>query len=271
VELHKTVLEVFAPIIMLAGRPRKADPFALYELARHVYGELKTLQDGLGSRIILDRPELERLMKKVEEFSQLSAKALTRLEALVDHDIRLGFIAPNERDRELNQIRESIEFNRRFAGSEHATDLSQKLVRIPGEPEVLDKLLNAKRPDQIKKICADAFATYVEETMPGEVVEARRPNWPISQFSRLPECLSQYAAEFIGAKNDPRFPKSGRPTSRQKQMWFLSRALAGAVHGLSTRTSINLIGSVRPDEISVLTKISKRSRKPKKAKGDHAQ
>jgi hypothetical protein len=255
---------------MPAGRPQKIDSFTLYELARHFYGELKTLQDGLGSRIVLDRPKLERLMKRVEVASQLGAEALTRFEELVDQDIRRGFIAPNERDRQLNQIRESIEFNRRFAGSEHAADLSQKLVPIPGEPEVLDKLLNAKRPDQIKKICADAFATYVEETMPGEVVEVRRPNWPISQFSRLPDCLSQYATEFIDAKNDPRFPKSGRPTSRQKQMWFLSRALAGAIHGLSTRTSINLIGSVRPDEISVLTKISKRTRKPKKAKGDHA-
>ncbi|MBB5338397.1 hypothetical protein [Tunturiibacter gelidoferens] len=250
---------------MPAGRPQKIDSFTLYELARHFYGELKTLQDGLGWRIFLDRQKHEQLIREVEETSQLTAEALSRLERLLDLDIQRGFIPVSERSRFLDDMKKNIEFERRLRGLTGASGLSQKYSRIPGDPKIIDKLLNAKRPDQVRKICADAFAIYPEEAMPGEIVEVRRPNWPISQFSRLPDCLSQYASEFIDAKNDPRFPKSGRPTSRQKQMWFLSRALAGAVHGLSTRTSINLIGSVRPDEISVLTKISKRTRKPKES------
>jgi hypothetical protein len=50
---------------------------------------------------------------------------------------------------------------------------------------------------------------------------------------------------------DPRFPRCDvklRPTNRLKQFWFLSRALAGAAFGYRTRTSINLVGSLRPEQ-----------------------
>ena len=60
--------------------------------------------------------------------------------------------------------------------------------------------------------------------------------WPISVTSPLPMYLSQYADEFIAAKKDPRFPRSGRPTSQLKQFWFLSRVLAGALYGIKPRT-----------------------------------
>lgn len=62
--------------------------------------------------------------------------------------------------------------------------------------------------------------------------------------------LGQYACEFIAARKDTRFLRStDRPTSRLKQLWFLSRALAGALYGVGTRTAMNLVGSMRPEQM----------------------
>ena len=247
---------------MPAGRPRRIDPLTLYALAKHFYGELMTLQEGLGWRIVIDEAKHERLMKEAEETSLLCAEALTRVETGIDRQIQLGYLPAHERESRIHAEKESIEFSLRFAGLNSARDSSKKFVRVPGEPKIIEKLLNAKKQDQVRKICADAF-THLDEYVSGEIVEVRRPNWPISDFSLLPEKLSQYASEFIEAKNDPRFPASDRPTSRQRQLWFIARALAGAVHGISTRTAINQIGSVRPDEA---VEFSKRTRRPKKTR-----
>jgi len=133
-----------------------------------------------------------------------------------------------------------------------------------GEPETIDKLLRAKTPDRIRRLCAEAFLPPHEfKDDYGNVLTVPQPNWPISGESKLPTFLSEHAEQFIEARKDPRFPKSGRPSSRLKQLWFLSRALAGAVHGIATRTAINQIGSVRPDEAVQVSKITKRTRAPR--------
>jgi hypothetical protein len=129
-----------------------------------------------------------------------------------------------------------------------AVEESTKTVRIPGEPDVFQELVNAETPEAVGKICKDA------------------PNWPISSLGILPFHLEQHAEEFIAAKNDPRFPKSNRPTSRLKQFWFLSRALAGAMFGVKTRTAINLVGSKTPDLIFDESRFGKPARKHKKVK-----
>lgn len=137
-------------------------------------------------------------------------------------------------------------------------------VFVPGEPEIIDKLLSTDSPDRIRRMCARAFLPPQRlKGEDGQVYEIPRPAWPISGQSLLPTCLSKYAEQFIEARKDPRFPKSGRPTSRLKQLWFLSRALAGAVHGMATRTAINQIGSVRPDEPAKLSRNTRQTRTPK--------
>jgi hypothetical protein len=249
---------------MTAGRPQNVDDGTLYALAHHFYWELKTVQEGFH-KIIVDRKKHALLMQELEITSKLNAEAMARLKQGIDRNIQVGNIPENERESRLLEMKEEIEFHRKFTGSNSAIEVSQKRVRVPGDSDVIDDLLNAKTPDRIREICADAFITRRVESEPGNVLEFQMPNWPISSLSRLPSSLSQYASEFIEAKNDLRFPKSGRPTSRLKQLWFLSRALAGIAHGLSVRTAINRLGSVRPDEGTMLSKLSKRSRRRKKA------
>ena len=133
-------------------------------------------------------------------------------------------------------------------------------IRVPGEPDIIDSFLRATTAKEITTICEDAFSTRRIKIGLGLEKEVQVPNWPISAGSILPSALSEFAGEFIAAKNDPRFPSSSRPTSRPKQLWFLARALAGAVQGISTRTAINLIGSRRPDQMVEYSKGKRRTK-----------
>lgn len=236
----------------------------LYGLAHHFYWELKSIDEGLF-RIVVDKEKKEQLMQEAEDTSGLSLEAITELEQGVDRQIQAGWVAASEREISINALREEIRFHRQFAAANSAIQLSQKHIRIPKESGIIDRLLKATNPEQIRQICRDAVVPVAEKDSAGSIKEIMRPNWSISSASMLPSMLTQYASEFLAAKKDLRFPKSGRPTSRLKKLWFLSRALAGAVYGIEVRTAINRVGSMRPDEIADLTRLSKRTRRPRKA------
>lgn len=103
--------------------------------------------------------------------------------------------------------------------------------RIPAEPDTLIALLEAETPEEIKRIC-------------------RRSKWMERHpYSYLKRYLPDLASQFLVAKDDRRFPKSERPSSIPKKFWFLACALAGAMHGLSPRRAVNLVGPGRPEEI----------------------
>lgn len=241
-----------------------ADPRKLYGLAQHFYWEFQSIVEP-PFRIFVDRKKEEQLLLEVERYAPLSREELAGIEQDVDRQIQRGWCPENRREDRIRELREEIEFSRRFAGENEARELSEKAVKIRREPEIIDDLLGATSPDQIREICSDAFIPRLERNLEGELQEVLRPNWPISGASLLPSSLAQYASQFIEAKKDPRFPKSGRPTSRKKQLWFLSRALAGATCGISTRTAINLVGSLRPDEGENPAKLSKRPRHSNRA------
>ena len=65
-----------------------------------------------------------------------------------------------------------------------AADLIQRKLRIPGESDVLEALLQADKPEAVREICLDA------------------PNWPISTKSGLTLVLSQHAEQFVAARSD---------------------------------------------------------------------
>jgi hypothetical protein len=118
--------------------------------------------------------------------------------------------------------------------------------------------MSAKTPEDVRKICEDAFVSIERKTEDGGIQNIPVPNWPMTVGSVLPLYLSKYAESFIAAKNDPHFPASKRPTSRLKQFWFLSRALAGAAFGIEPRTAINLVGSRLPDKVIEAGRLAKR-------------
>jgi hypothetical protein len=237
----------------------------LYGYAQHFYWDLKSLQEGPGWRAFVNRKERDRLMEEVEKNLRSTPDEIAEWGKLVDERIHKWNLPPTGRDSWLERIKEEIEEHRRLAFEAAAWEDSQKWVKVPGETEVIEKLLNASTPTQIRNLCEDAFVS-VRETVDGEVIDVIRLNWPISGASKLPSALSQYASAIIEATNHPKFPKSGRPKSRLKQLWFLSRALAAAVHGVRTSTVIKHIGSVRPDEAVPLLNTKRRRRLPQKSR-----
>lgn len=250
---------------MTAGRPRTADPKVLYGLASHLYWELKTVNEpkhktvGEGlSRYRVDRKERARLLWQARKDAKLTPEELAELERGVDERIQKGFLPESERETCIRELTKDAEFERRFGGVNGARRESQKLIPIPGNSEIIDSLLNSITRGQVREICAEGFGT-------GKAGDSHEPTWQVSTGSLLPRTLQGHAARVIEALNDSRYPKSGRKTSRLKQLWFLSRALAGAAQGISTRTAINLLGSVRPDEIGDISKLTKRTRRPKKS------
>jgi hypothetical protein len=246
---------------MGAGRPQIAHPGELWAFAEQFYWDFRRLAEGLViSRV--DEDEYKRLVDEIDKADvKLDQGQLIALAKVCTERAEREGIRPEDRASLLREAkRDNIGATRHFLHF-RAGEEARRQVRIPGKPEIVEMLLEAKTSDQVKSICEDAFTTRVVETPSGTKREVMWPNWPISIGSVLPMYLSQYAAQFVAAKNDQRFPHSDRPSTRLKQFWFLSRSLSGALHGVEVRTAINLVGSKRPEEIFDESRAAKPSRR----------
>jgi hypothetical protein len=237
----------------------------LYAFAHQFYWDFRRLAEG-GYRWKLDRREYERLASGTKNI-RISKGQQQQLREQVESEVRAGRLRPIDRADSLHEAEQSqLAVEREFSLME-ASRMATRQLKIPGEPDVLGALLRARTPRQVRKICSDAYVSVESRDAKGNITVRERLNWPISLGSVLPMYLSQHAAQFIAAKQDPRFPRSNRSTSQYKQLWFLSRALAGAVFGVQTRTAINLVGSKRPEQVFEESRASKPLRKRPKLSG----
>jgi hypothetical protein len=179
---------------------------------------------------------------------RISERQLAAIHDGVDDAIRRSDLEPKHREERVRELLDVQQRVNRDWLLQLAADEATTIEKIPGKPAVIDALLRAGTPEQVRDICADAFVTEMREVAPGITREIQVPNWPIVYGSMLPAYLIEHAPAIIAAKKDPRFPDSERPSSRRRQLWFLSRALAGALFGVAPRTAINLVKSTRPDE-----------------------
>jgi len=234
---------------MPAGRPQKADAGTLYSFAHLFYWDFRRIAEGFTRRK-LDRAEYERLSKEIDKIAfRLTPEQLAEIEAKADEAMQSGQLKESDRPRWIHDREDSWLLAIRQDALQWAGQEATRQLKVPGEPDVITQLLQAETPEEVGGICKDAFAQVNCEIAPGVFKELTLPNWPIPVGSVLPRYLTEYASEFLAAKSDPRFPKSTkRPSSGLKQLWFLSRALAGALYGVSTRTAINLVGSKRPEQ-----------------------
>jgi hypothetical protein len=234
---------------MPAGRPQEADPGTLYSFAHLFYWDFRRIVEGFTRRRF-DRDAYERLSKEINAIElRLTPEQSAEIQAKAEEEIRSGRLKESERIEWIRSREDSWLLAIREDFLQSAGQEATRQLKVPGEPEIITQLVEAETPDQVREICKDAFAQVNCEIAPGVFRELTLPNWPIPAGSVLPSNLSQYASEFIAARKDPRFPQSTRrPTSRLKRLWFLSRALAGALYGVKTRTAINLVGSKRPEQ-----------------------
>lgn len=229
------------------GRPRIAPPQELYFFAQEFYWSFRALAEGTV-RLRLDQQKFAKAVSEIER-SELTDAERAQLKTEAAGQIRDGHLQEPEMEVWLRKREADELFMLREQRRSKAAEEADRQLKVPGEPDVLEALLAAQEPEEIREICQGAFDTIPIEVERGVVKQVEVSNWPIDYGSMFPRYLSQYAEEFIRAKNDSRFPQSGRKTSRLKQIWFLSRALAGAVFGIKTRTAINLVGSKRPEQI----------------------
>jgi hypothetical protein len=236
----------FALSYMGTRGPRPLDPGTLYAFAHQLYWDFRRLAEG-SHRWRFDENEYKRLLNESGGI-QLSEEQRASVAQCVAEEILAGRLKETEKEERIRALEQStLEMTHEWRHVQAARE-ARKQLRIPGEPDVLELLLRAEDAEQVRKICEDA------------------PNWPISSGSVLPTYLSQHASAFVAATKDSRFPRSGRPTSQLKQLWFLSRALAGAVFEVKTRTAINLVGSNRPEQIFEGSRAGKPARKKRRTK-----
>jgi hypothetical protein len=236
---------------MPAGRPEIADPGGLYAMAHMFYWEFRRLAEGFF-RWKFDHKKFEELTEGVDQLQLITDEDRERYQQDVDKEIQEGRLESSKREQMLRHIEEAELYVRRDSFRREAADEVRKQIRVPGELDVIKVLLDPNTTaEQVRALCKEAFMTITLKVGSETREVENYPAWPIAAGSTLPGYLSEHAEQYAGALRDPRFPRcdvSIRPSNRLKQLWFVSRALAGAVYGVKTRTAINLVGSLKPEE-----------------------
>lgn len=246
--------------------PKPVAPESLYAFAHQFYWDFKRLLQGRSRSGFDERGYKQRIEELEKTHLSLSEEEIGHLERTINNEILMRRVKKAERASRLRDLMESdLNMKKEWLRQEAAMDATRQL-KVPGEPRVLKALLGARSAERVRIICRDAYVPREIEIKPGVRTTIETRNWPIARGSVLPMNLSRYAEQFVAAKNDPRYPRSMRRTNTLKQLWFLSRALAGAVFGLKTRTAINLVGSLRPEEIFDQSRDGKPARGKRKRK-----
>lgn len=257
--------------MVTAGRPRRVDRRRLYTDAEALYWEFRTFIEG-NVRWEFDSEQYEQMMRQLgREAIPVDENNRRSFRLTVEDEIRSGRLPEERRKQRLRDLELEYRVRTRAWMRENIRGVVDKEINVPGQPKVLKTLLHAGTAAEVRKICEDAYVYQRIEIQPGVFGNIRAPKWPINEVSPLPSRLERYAEQFIEAKRGPKYPRSTRPSTLLKQLWFLSRVLAGAMYGESSRTSINLVGSKRPEEIFEEYSAATPKRKKRKSVRTHVR
>jgi len=263
-----------------------ADIPKLLKLAQEFYFDLLALEHG-GSRKYFDRKCYQRLVAGLEEANvQLTRSGKHFLECVLVERIRSRRVSEAGKEGMRKKLHRDAVLGLEFFWRDMAIDEAMKVQEFRSEPETLNALLAASSPEVVREICQTAYSTttipilryddhqgsFIEDSERENAVSNWPPGARMPEFSpsddlidemppSLEEALDKHAEAFIAAKNDRRYPKSIRPSSHLKRLWFLSVGLAGAVLGREVRTAIDDLGATRPDQRP--RRGSQRKRKPR--------
>src|SRR5438309_5117723 len=143
---------------MERGRPKQVDPGSLYAVAHQFYWDFQRLSEG-RAKWFFDRNKHQRLVKQAQEAElQLTDEQKARMAEMVEKEIRSGRIQESDRESRIRDIEEGQLSATRAGLIFDAVEEARKSVKVRGEPEVLDVLLDPKTtPEQIREICKDAL------------------------------------------------------------------------------------------------------------------
>ncbi len=158
---------------MAAGRPKKTDPGTLYFFAHLFYWDFRSLGAGYY-RWRTDEKEYQRLVSEIEkEPVQLSHEEKAHLAKCVEEEVRAGRVKEADKEARLRDLEASQLFVTHDWLLREAAEKARKQLRVPGEPDVLKALLQAKTSEEIRSICEDAFVSRTIQVAPGVTKDVR--------------------------------------------------------------------------------------------------
>ena len=147
-----------------------------------------------------------------------------------------------EKDRRIRNRVDGAQADALIREFERAQEFSMR--RVDEQKRwFVEGLLVTQTPDRVRETCKNAFPPTM--TLPVNLKEEVEVAGYLGGDD-LARILETYAEQFIAAKHEKKYPRSAtRASSRRKQLWFLSCALAGAVYGIKTRTAFDRLQSRR--------------------------
>jgi len=112
----------------------------------------------------------------------------------------------------------------------------RKDVDSPDEHDLWVRLLQARTPEQVRAICDESLYWL-------------NPKRGAIQFHYI---LTENAKSFLAALEDPRWPKSDRPTNQGRRIRFLARSMAGITMGISIRTAQDLLAKTEKQKLAAV-------------------
>jgi hypothetical protein len=132
--------------------------------------------------------------------------------------------------KEKEYVREIFNKANEFIRNNATRDVTGKSRQA--EPRIWGRLLRAETVNQVRSTAYSSRYWLNPRRRGGRV------------WLRV---LSKQADQFLRAKEDPRYPRSNRPSSEDKKLRYLARALAGISLGVSYRTAVDLLEKTRGD------------------------
>src|SRR5438128_702144 len=178
---------------MRPGRPQKVAPGTLYAVAYQFYWDFRRLSEG-RSRWFFDKNKHKQLERQAQEAElHLTDEQQARAQEVVEEEIMSGRLKENDRENRIRDIEDGQLFATRAGLFFDAAEEARREVKIPGEPNVVEALLDPNStPEQVRAICKDALMSRTLEVEPGVFREVEVPAWPIAVGSTLPGYLSQH-------------------------------------------------------------------------------
>jgi hypothetical protein len=143
----KSSAKSFCPIIMAVGRPKKAEPGSLYFFAHDFYWQFRQMIEG-HFRWRFDEDEYKRLAAGIESQEiRLNQDQKLAIARAVIREVQDGRLPQAEKEARLRELAASNRFVTRDWLHRQAGEEARKQVKVPGRPEVVRALLQARTPE----------------------------------------------------------------------------------------------------------------------------
>lgn len=173
-------------------------------------------------------------------YSPLTQREIIALEKRLE-DLQIANLSHEERIKRMWWAEELAKIEANLRKLDRQIRRSRRQV-VPDGEQILSELFSVTNKKQLVEVCKRRLPpSFINEIDPTTLMVAKQHK----VYDRLGKLLLANADKFIAAKNDPRFPSSSRESSYEKRIWFVARVLAGAIHGLSSRTALDRIPASR--------------------------